>query len=388
MQVFKAFFITLKKQLFSILIYFIIFLILALLLSGNGKQQTEAVYNDSKVKVAVLDRDQTVLSKSLYDYLDKTQEIVSIKDNKNSITDELFYRNVEYVLIIKKGFGEKIKSENYENAVENVKVPDSITGKLLDNKINQYLSALSTYIAGGFSDREAAVKALDTADITAEVTLFKVEGKVNEKSRAFYFYTYIPYVLICMLISGLGSILLTFRKKDLNWRIKCSALSETRRNTALISAGLLFSFACWAIFIILSFFLYKEDMAGIKGGLYIANSLVFLLIAMSLTYMISFLVKTPSALNMASNIIGLGLSFLGGIFVPLEFMSSSVLKFSKFLPTYWYVITNQTINTFNYSKEQYQIIYKNLSIEIVFAVIIFGAAIALARSKSLAQQVS
>lgn len=384
MQVFKAFFITLRKQLFSVLIYFIIFLVLSLLLSGNGKKQTETVYNDSKVKVAVLDRDNTVLSKSLYDYMDRTQKLVTIKDDEDSITDELFYRNVEYVLIIKEGFEEKIKSGSYEDAVENIKVPDSISGKLLDDKIDQYLSALSAYTAGGFTARESALKALDTAGITAKVTLLKVEGKETEKSSAFYFYTYIPYVLICMLISGLGSILMTFRKRDLNWRIKCSALSETERNAALISASLLFGFACWAVFILLSLVIYKEDITGVKGGLFILNSLVFLFIAMSLTYLISFLVKTSSALNMASNIIGLGLSFLGGIFVPLEYMSGSVLRFSKLLPTYWYVKTNQTIDTFNSGREQYAVIFRNLGIELVFAVIIFGAAIWLSRSRSLA----
>ena len=386
MQVFKAFFITLKRELVSVFIYFMIFLALSLLLSGNGKKQTEVVYNDAKVKTAVFDRDNTVLSRSLYDYLDKTQELVTIKDDKDSITDELFYRNVEYVLIIKEGFEENIKSGKFEDVVENVKVPDSVSGTLLDDKINQYLSALSAYIAGGFSTGEAAAKALDTADITAQVTLLKVEGKETEKSRAFYYYTYIPYVLIYMLISALGSILLTFRKKDLSWRIKCSALSESGRNAALISASLLFGLACWAVFIVLSLFIYQEDMTGVKGVLFIINSLVFLFIAMSLTYLISFVVKTSNALDMVSNIIGLGLSFLGGIFVPLEFMSSSVLRFSKFLPTYWYVITNQTIETFNNSKEQYNTIIRNLGIEAVFALIIFVAAIGLQRFRVLDRQ--
>lgn len=385
MQVFKAFFITLKKQSFSILIYFIIFLVLSLVLSGNGRTQTEVVYNDAKIKVAVFDRDNTALSKSLYDYLNKTQELVSIKDDKESISDELFYRNVEYVLIIKTGFEEKIKSGSYEDLLENVKVPDSISGKLLDNKINQYLSVLSAYTAGGLTTDEAAAKTLETADLSAKVTLLKVEGKQAEKSSAYYFYSYIPYVLICMLISGLGSILIIFRKKDLNQRIKCSALTETGRNTALILASLLFGLVCWAVFILLSVILYKGEVTGIKGGLFLLNSLVFLFVAMSLTYLVSFLVKTPSALNMASNIIGLGLSFLGGIFVPQEYMSSSVLKFSKFLPTYWYVVTNQTIESFNSTAEQFHIVIRNLGIEAVFAVIIFAAAILLSRSRTLVQ---
>lgn len=385
MQVFKAFFINLREEMPSIIIYFIIFLALSLLLSGNGKKQTEVVYNDAKVKMAVFDEDNTVLSKSLYEYLDKTQELRTIKNDKDSITDELFYRNIEYVLIIKEGFEEKIKSGSFDGIVENVKVPDSVSGKLLDDKINQYLSVLSAYTAGGFGMEEAAAKALDTVAISADVTLLKVEGKEIEKSKAYYFYTYIPYVLICMLINGLGGILIKFRKKDLDWRIKCSALSERSRNTALISAGLLFGFACWAAFVLLSLLIYRENLTGIKGVLYIANSLVFLFVAMSLTYLVSFFVKSSNALNMASNIIGLGLSFLGGIFVSLEYMSKSVLRFSKLLPTYWYVVTNQTIDSFNSSGEQYNLIFRNFGIQAVIAVVIFAAAIGVSRSKKLAQ---
>lgn len=385
MQVFKAFFKTLKKHLFSIMIYFFIFLALSLLLSGNGKQQTETVYKDTKVQMAVFDRDNSVLSKSMYEYLKNTQTIVTIKDDKDSITDELFYRNVEYVLIIKKGFEENLLAGNYEDLVENIKVPGSISGTLLDGKINQYLSALSAYTVGGFSPEEAAKKALETADITTHTDLKQIEGKETEKSSAYYFYSYIPYVLICMLISGLGSILLTFRNKDLNWRIKCSSMSETRRNTALILASFLFCFACWAAFVLLSLVIYRGDITGAKGMFFIVNSLVFLLIAMSLTYLITYLVKNLNALNMASNVVGLGLSFLGGIFVPLEYMSKSVLRFSKFLPTYWYVVTNEAIDTFTSQTSQYHTILRNLGIELLFVVIFLGAAIGLSRTKSVSQ---
>ena len=35
----------------------------------------------------------------------------------------------------------------------------------------------------------------------------------------------------------------------------------------------------------------------------------------------------------------LGLAFLGGIFVPIEIFSDSVLQVAKFMPTYWYMMT-------------------------------------------------
>ncbi len=383
MQVFKAFFITLKKQIVSISIYFIIFLVLTVLLTGNGEKQTEAVYKDTKVKMAVIDKDNTVLSKGLYDYLDATQTLVSIKEDKNSISDELFYRNVEYVLLINKGFEDNLLAGNYENIVENVKVPQSISGTLLDNKINQYLSVLSTYMISGYTKTEAVINALDTTKVKAEVTLHQTNQALESRTRIYYFYNYLPYVLICMLTVGLGEILIAFRKKDLNARIKCSAMSNIRRNGELILSSSVFSVACWGAYLILSFILYREGMVGVKGGLFILNSFIFLLIAISLTYLISFLVNTPSTLNMASNIIGLGLSFLGGVFVSLQYMSEGVLKISRLLPTYWYVVTNDVIDNFNYTEAQYHEIFRTMGMQLLFVLCFFVIAIGLSKSKKI-----
>ncbi|SHO48408.1 ABC transporter permease [Anaerocolumna xylanovorans] len=385
MKIFQVFFKTLKKRSVSVIIYFMIFLALSVLMSGNGKKQTEAVYKDAKVKVAVLDRDNSVLSKSLYDYLSNTQKIVEIKDDKQSISDELFYQNVEYVLIIKKGFEEGIKTGKYEDIVENVKVPQSISGKLLDSKIDQYLSELSTYMAAGFSAEEAAKNTLKNSEITADVKLYKVQGASEEKSSAYYYYLYIPYVLIGMLMTGVGSILLIFRKKDLDWRIKCSSMPELRKNSILLLACGVFSFVCWAVFVLLSLLLYRTDILTGKGALFILNSLVFLLVAMSLIYMVSFLVKTLNAMNMAANVISLGLSFLGGIFVPLEYMSKSVVQFSKVLPTYWYVVNNEAIDSFVNTTKQYHTILRNFGIELIFAVLFFVIALYLSKSRAIAQ---
>lgn len=385
MPIFQAFFKTLKKRSFSVIIYFCIFVVLALMMSGNGKKQIEVAYKDTKVDIAVLDRDNSVLSKSLYRYLADTQNIVKIKDDKESISDELFFRNVEYVLIIKKGFEEGIKSGKYEDVVENVKVPQSVSGQLLDSKINQYLTELSAYTAAGYSPEEAAESALKTSEIKVNVKLDKIQGEGEEKSSAYYYYLFIPYVLIGMLMSGIGGILITFRKKDLNWRIKCSSLSEIRKNTILITACAIFSLACWALFVLLSLVLYHDNVMTGKGALFILNSLVFLLVALSLIYMVSFLVKSLNALNMASNVISLGLSFLGGIFVPLEFMSKHVVQFSKALPTYWYVMTSRTIDSFSSTAEQYHIIFRNLGIELLFAVVFFVIAVYLSKSRAIAQ---
>jgi ABC-2 type transport system permease protein len=171
MQVFKAFFKTVKRQLSSLLIYFFIFLALTILLTNNGKAQQETTFKAAKINIAVIDRDHTTLSKSLYDYIDAKQKMVTIKDDKETMSDELFYRNVEYILIINQGFEENIKEGNCENIVQNIKVPQSISGQFVDNQVDQYLSTLSTYVSSGYTVDQAATSAQKTAALTTDVSL-------------------------------------------------------------------------------------------------------------------------------------------------------------------------------------------------------------------------
>jgi len=381
MQVFKAFFKTVKRQSSSLSIYFIIFLVLTILLTNNGQSQQETTYKATKVKIAVMDRDNTVLSKSLYNYIDKNHTIVTIKDDKEAMADELFYGNVEYIVIIDQGFQDKLKSGNNENIIESIKVPQSVSGQFVDNQINQYLSTLNIYLSSGYSVDDASKLAMDTSAISTQVSLQKVNDTSTVRSSTYYFFTYIPYILICILTVGLGSILITFRKYDLNSRIQCSALSITKKNISLTLSSLLFSLSCWAAFMIMAAVLYNTDFFSFKGLLYVLNSFIFLLIAMSIVYFISYFVQSTSILSMVSNVLGLGLSFLGGIFVPLEFMSTGVVAFAKFLPTYWYVKANQIIDTYTGTSAQINTYLSYIGIEFIFALAIFSAALASSRLK-------
>lgn len=381
MQIFKAFFKTVKKQLTSIMIYFLIFFFLTILLTNMGKEQVETTYKATKINVAVIDRDNTDLSQTLYDYIDANHTIVEIKDTKESMADELFYRNVEYVLIIKDGFEDNIKAGNCENILENYQISQSVSGVFVDSQIQQFLKILSTYVSSGFSTTEASKLSLDTSLISVDVALHNVSNTSDVRSSTYYFFSYIPYILICMLIVGLGAILITFREENLNARIQCSSLSITQRNITLTICSFIFCISCWSLFLILSLVMYNEDMFTAKGLLYAANSGIFMFVALSITYLVSYFVHTSGSLNMASNVIGLGMSFLGGIFVPLQYMSSSVVSFSRFLPTYWYVQANELIEKYNGTAEQLHTFWGYLGIESIFAMAIFAAALVASKVK-------
>ena len=68
------------------------------------------------------------------------------------------------------------------------------------------------------------------------------------------------------------------------------------------------------------------------------------------------------------NIISLGMCFLGGAFVPLEFMGNDVKVVSQFLPVYWYEKANDILADFGHltasAKGQF---LQAIMIQLVFA---------------------
>ena len=124
MQVFNAFFRIVKKNIPALCIYVVIFLGLSLMFSGNGQATDEAMFKEASLNVAVINRDQSELGNAVKDYVGDVHKLIEIEDNKESIQDEIFFRMVEYVLIIPEGFQEDFLSGK-DAHIENVKIPGS-----------------------------------------------------------------------------------------------------------------------------------------------------------------------------------------------------------------------------------------------------------------------
>lgn len=380
MQIFKAFFKTVRKQSMSILIYFGIFLLLTIMITSSGASQQAKTYEVTKVKIAVFDRDNSTLSKCLHDYIGRNNDIVDIKDSKESFADELYYENVQYVLIINEGFEKNLLGGKTEDIVENYQLNPSVNIFFMDSQINQFITTLRSFTTAGYSLGDTVKLSLDTAAVSTDVSMHQFSDE-SGKDGTYYFFLYVPYILICMLTVGLGAILITFREENLNSRILCSSVSNTERNLAMTAGCFVFSISCWVAFILLAVFMYNDNLFSVTGALYVLNSFVFLLIAMSMTYLVSFYMHTSNTLNMASNVIGLGMSFLGGIFVPLEYMSGAVITVSKFLPTYWYVQASQIVSEFTGADGQIEKYFNYIGIELGFAIAIFSAALVSSKLK-------
>ena len=113
----------------------------------------------------------------------------------------------------------------------------------------------------------------------------------------------------------------------------------------------------------------------------VINSFVFLLVSVGITYLISFLAYNPNILNMWSNVIGLCMSFLCGVFIPMEFLGKNVIKAAHFLPAYWYIRTDELCTQYTGTSGELKTYAMYLEIQLLFAFAAFSAALVISRYK-------
>lgn len=174
---------------------------------------------------------------------------------------------------------------------------------------------------------------------------------------------------------------MAFNKKDMEARNKCSSMTFTQRNMQMILGSIGLALVEYFVFMVVAFIMYPDFMWSIRGVLSALNALVYLLVSLSIAFFAGRLAKNEGELNMMANVIGLGFSFLGGIFVPLEVMSEGVRNVAKFIPAYWYAQSNGMI----YKMESLTgagEIFRNCLVILAFAIAVLAAALVVNRMKA------
>ena len=348
MQVFNAFVKIAKKKFVATLMYLAMFLVLISIMSKLTQKTINTQFQASELSICINDEDQSTASEALTDYLSSIHKRVILDSyDSETLQDYIFFQKIDFVVTIPKGFEKNLVDGHTDQLLQTSKLGQSAGGYFAEQQIDTYLSTVLLYQNGGFTLEESLDKTLASLENASEVKMINFsDTTATQRSDIFYYFQFVPYTILLMLILGLSPILITFRKKDLGARINCSSLSQTSRNTQLITGCIAYSVFLWIVFMVVALILYHPDqLFSTNGLLCILNSFVFLLIGTSITLLISTFPLSSNALNMVANVVTLSMSFLTGIFVPQWYLGSKVLSVSRFLPTYWYIRSNNMIGS-------------------------------------------
>jgi ABC-2 type transport system permease protein len=158
MQVYKAYFKIIKKNLIPISVYFVVFVGVSLLISASVMGQTDSAFNPTKSKIAIFNGDSGApLTQGLVDYLGANTRVVNIDDDTQSIQDALFYGNADYILRIPSGFAQGFMSGEAPR-LEKTTAASTPAGVSLDIMVEKYLNIANFYLDNlpGVSQRESA----------------------------------------------------------------------------------------------------------------------------------------------------------------------------------------------------------------------------------------
>lgn len=386
MPIFKCFFKIAWAYKVSILIYMIIFAALSFMISSQyASEETKAVEDmashDTAVAVAVIDRDGSELSKALTSYLNEKHDLTELADETEILQNALFYRDVEYILFISDGFEKNLRDSD-SASLENVKLPNSVSGVYIDGQVERYVSTVKAYLNAGCDISEAAALTEGDLQIATAVRTYTEQSDIPAES-GFYF-QFLAYILMAVIISAIGPVLIAFNTKDLSKRIESSSLTLRERNAQTALGCVALSLIIWIVFIVIAVFVYGGEMFTMISALRIVNILAYLAVSVGMAFMLGQFMKTNGALGAVNNAVSLGMSFLCGIFVPQNLLGSGVLSISKFFPAYWYIRSNDMLlYATELTAANKKMFTEGIAIQIGFAAAIFAVALVVSRQKKV-----
>jgi len=378
MQVYKAFFRILAKQKGQMIMYLCIFASITGIMAAQGAKNEKEMFQASAYEFAVFDEDQSVASRNLISYLSKSNKKVELEDETEAIQDGLYNRHVKCVLRIPAGFGASLEADEKLLPIEITGVPGTVFSETFQNLTEQYVSIVRGYLIGGYSMEEAMLKAEVAAGEEVEVNM--ADGGLVGQSNIYYFFAYIPYVMISMCIVGIGPALIIFHKKEVRARNNCSSYSLTQINLELFAGTVITGIGIGILFFLVTLINNGADALSARGLLFGLNMLCFVVVSLGIVFLLGQIVKKTSILSMISNVIGLGMSFLCGVFVPLEMLGDGIIKAAHFFPAYWYIVAARAIDNYNPGKAMGEM-WMAMGIQILFGIAFVCVGLAYARTK-------
>lgn len=339
MTVFKTFWKIIKKYKGTIILYTV------MLVSFGGinlsSKEANLNFTNEKPDVLIVNQGENIgLTKNLIDYLSQNTNIVQIENFEEKRNDALFYRDVNYIIYINDDYREKIL--NGENVTLDIKSTNDYSAHLAEMILNKYLTVQNLLRAYTTNEQELTNKINKTLKEETKVVVSSKVDKTAENKVSRYF-NFASYSILAAIIFIITLVMTSFKEKTINKRITVSSMNYKKHNNILLISGLAYVLVLWLLYTLLAIILLKSSVLNTKGLLYILNSLVFSLSALTFALLISTLVKNKDAIGGIVNVVALGSAFLCGAFLPVEYLGSNVLKLARIFPAYYYINTNNKI---------------------------------------------
>lgn len=368
-----------KKALPSVSAYFVLFFGLTIIMSFFSGKDQEKMYQATELTVYAEIQEESVLSKSLLAYLAQENEVETEYD-KELLSELVFTGMVDYVVYVEEGFEENFLAGK-KGGIERLSTKPNMA--FVDQRIELFFQYVRAELAMGKSMEEACESVLKNTEHRAETEV--LSGRQAMSARpGYYFFTFLAYIMPCILIMILGPVMHAFYKKDIKMRTDCGKVSVRKQNIEMVKGIVVVAVLVWALFMGLGALIYHKDFTAAEYLLGTLNSFTILLFSVAVSVLFGVLLPSVDSLNGASNILGLGMSFLSGVFVPAELLPDYVNTIGEFLPAGWYMKNVRLLNVENAATNHFTEFLMNCGVVSAFAVAVFFVFLVVVKRKKVA----
>ena len=264
-----------------------------------------------------------------------------------------FYRQVAFVIYIPQGYRQAVL--NGENPELRYKSCQSADASFAQMMVESYLAIQQNYVDAALqanpdemnislNEEEVCKDITQTLEQTSTVHVTTTLD-TNSMSKAAGYYNFASYSLLAGAIFVICLVLTSFQELPIRKRITISSMNYKKHNAILLASNLLFAITLWLLYGLISFAVVGKVMFRAQGAMYLANSFVFTLCALTMAFLISSIFNNKEAVNGIVNVVALGSAFLCGAFIPVEWLPDGVLAVGRIFPAYWYIQTNEYLKT-------------------------------------------
>ncbi len=390
MQVFKAFFKVQKRYMIPAIMFTLMGVLMLIMNYAMAHRSTsDNGFQSMSLPIYLTDEDQSEVSSLLADYLRRTHKVDEAECSDEMLTERLYYQDLAAAITIPKGFGQAFTDKNTGDRMEIRSVVDEglAEGHMLNLQLKSFLNSMYAFYHSGMSLTEAAAQAEQTQASDNYVSLVREateEGTVNERSgesTSRLLFIFIPYVIMCSVFGSLLPAVMSFGESEKKRRENASGFAVWKRSFALAFGSLVFALAFCLIYVVILAFVCGSETFSEMWWLMALNLLIFTFSTVMMMAFLSVIPLKASVLSsIVSTVVSLGFAFLGGLFVPMQYLGEGVKMIGRFLPTYWYATAVEALD----KGKGFASVLPYFGIELLFGLACLAIGLALSKASERA----
>lgn len=373
-----------------VLVYLMALSLLGLNAGAARSEDTSSQVKEATASVAVIDRDGSTVSRGVKDYVESVGKVQPLEDSRQAIQDATAQNRISYILIIPAGYGQRLQEAARQGTepprMDTVIGYESAAGSLMNARTDSYLGQVTGYLST-LTDDPARAVALAKETMNHSAPAKRIAQDATPLPHGFVVYAMFSfYPIMAFAIVTISTLMTSLGRRSVHSRLTAAPVSGRSRSLGTIGACLMIGLVGWLWIFGLgvanlgnSAVMTSAPLLGVVGAALGA----YMLVAVSLGFLLGQVGLGHNAASAVANIGGLAMSFLSGAWVPTEWLPDAVVQASKFTPGYW---AAQAISGAYTADSMSATVIRPLLVDCgictLFAVAVFAVAMAVGRTRA------